>query len=236
MLNVQKKIIDPLDPSRDARLRIWFFASFASLVAHFAGQRFLTSFISDTKPKIAETVKIRIATPEKEKTVSPTPERPAKKQVPKKQTPTPNEVRPTAVRATETPVQGLTKDSLSERGTMAAPLGNTLMTEDVGTRLKTVDPLRGDQSQPARLVVSSLSPPPYTDEALDVALEGSFIVDVFVNLDGSVREAELRRKIGYGMDARVTAAVKGAKFIPRKNRFGVSEEGWTELKFTLVIP
>jgi hypothetical protein len=30
--------------------------------------------------------------------------------------------------------------------------------------------------------------------------------------------------------------VKAAKFLPRKNKIGVAEEGWTELKFTLVIP
>jgi outer membrane biosynthesis protein TonB len=198
----------------------------------------VTSLTPSAKPKFQDIVKIRIATQDKEAVTAPTPlpPRPAKREIPKKQLPAPNQVNPQTKTTTETPVQGLTKESLSEGGTMAAPLGNTLMTEDMGKRLKTVDPLKGDLSQPAKLVVATLNPPPYTDDALDAGLEGSFIVDVFVNLDGSVREAELRKKIGYGMDTRVIAAVKASKFIPRKNRFGVSEEGWTELKFTLVIP
>lgn len=161
---------------------------------------------------------------------------PPKKERPKKQNPTPNQqVAPNAP-TTEVPVQGLNKDSLSPAGTMAAPVGNTLMVEDKGLRLKDVEALRGDLSAPAKLIAASLTTPPYTDEALDALLEGSFIVDVYVNLDGTVREADLRRKIGYGMDVRVLNAVKSAKFIPRKNKFGTAEEGWTELKFTLVIP
>jgi outer membrane biosynthesis protein TonB len=165
-----------------------------------------------------------------------TPPKPQKKEKPKPQTLAPNAEAKPDQPVTDTPVQGLTKDSMSDKGTMAAPIGNTLMKEDEGKRLDEVQALRGDMSAPARLIVETLSRPPYTDQALDVALEGSFIVDVFVNLDGSVRDAELRKKIGYGMDERVLVAVRGAKFIPRKNRLGVSEEGWTELKFTLVIP
>jgi outer membrane biosynthesis protein TonB len=110
------------------------------------------------------------------------------------------------------------------------------MVEDSGKRLKDVEALRGDMSAPAKLIASTMVTPPYTEEALDALIQGSFIVDVYVGLDGTVREAELRKKIGYGMDVRVIDAVKGSKFIPRKNRFGVDEEGWTELKFTLVIP
>jgi TonB family protein len=164
------------------------------------------------------------------------PPKPKQKEKPKPQNIAPNTQVTSDVPKTDMPVQGLTKDSLSDQGTMAAPVGNTLMKEDEGKRLEQVDALRGDMSAPARLIAQTLAAPPYTEEALDAVIEGSFIVDVFVNLDGTVRDVELRKKIGYGMDSRVLAAVSAAKFIPRKNKFGVSEEGWTELKFTLVIP
>ncbi len=218
-------------------MRIWLGACLASLAAHLIGQWILFSLPPVRSHTIAQSVKIKISSPEKDKEPGPIPPRPEKRAAsPKKRQATPNQVVQQNDRTTEEPVQGLTKESMTEGGTMAAPLGNTLMAEDTGKRLKEVDALKGDLSQPARLIPTSLIAPPYTDQALDAALEGSFIVDVFVNLDGTVRVAELRRKIGYGMDSRVIDAVKTSKFIPRKNRFGVSEEGWTELKFTLVIP
>ncbi len=42
--------------------------------------------------------------------------------------------------------------------------------------------------------------------------------------------------IGYGMDERVLAAVKQAKFIPQRNKRGLNESAWTEIKFQLEIP
>jgi hypothetical protein len=59
------------------------------------------------------------------------------------------------------------------------------MVEDTGKRLKDVEALRGDMSAPAKLISNTLKTPPYTDEALDAVLEGSFVVDVYVNLDSS---------------------------------------------------
>ncbi|MEI6397130.1 MAG: energy transducer TonB [Pseudomonadota bacterium] len=214
---------------------VWKYAVIASVLAHLVtagGLRLIERHTVERKPRI---IKIRVAEPVAKKAL-PLPPKPIKKERPPKPLPTPNEISPPDISKTETPVQGLTKDSLSQTVTMAAPLGNTLMTEDQGRRLTDVAPLKGDQSAPAKLIVSTLVPPPYADEALDAAIEGSFIVDVFINLDGSVREAELRKKIGYGMDSRVLSSVRSSRFSPRKNRFGVSEEGWTELKFTLVIP
>lgn len=196
-------------------------------------------FVLSTTPQTAQLrpVKVRIAEPAPKEVAKEIPPPPKEKKLPKpKQNVAPNQEVTPQTPVTDVPVQGLTKDSMSTEGTMSAPVGNTLMVEDTGKRLKEVEALRGDMSAPAKLIASSMVTPPYTEEALDATLQGSFIVDVYVNLDGSVREAELRKKIGYGMDARVIEAVKASKFIPRKNRFGVAEEGWTELKFTLVIP
>lgn len=208
-----------------------------SLVVHIVTATGLNVITSRPKRVQIQPVKVRIAeTSPKEmpKEIPPPPKK--KKEPPPKQNVAPNQDVKPETPVTDVPVQGLTKDSLSNDGTMAAPVGNTLMVEDSGKRVKEVEALRGDMSSPAKLIASTMVTPPYTDEALDAMLQGSFIVDVYVNLDGSVREAELRKKIGYGMDPRVIDAVKLSKFVPRKNRFGVSEEGWTELKFTLVIP
>ena len=225
-----------LPSNKQTHRQIWLMAGIFSLILHFimsGGLAYVSSF--PTKPRLLP-VKIRVNSQAEVKPQDPTPTPPKKKQHEKKRQLKPNEQPQPDKPTTNIPVQGLTKDSLSPTGTMAAPIGNTLMTGDIGQRLKDVVALKGDLSQPAKLIASSLNAPPYTDDALDAAIEGSFVVDVFVNLDGSVREAELRKKIGYGMDARVIAAVKDSKFIPRKNAYGVNEEGWTELKFTLVIP
>lgn len=223
--------IDDQDQSR----RLWLQAAVVSIVLHIisaAGLFWVTNRSVYHSPR-PETVKITV---NEIKPAEVLPPKPKQKEKPKPQNVAPNTQVTPDTPTTETPIQGLTKDSLSDQGTMAAPIGNTLMKEDEGKRLEQVEALRGDMSAPARLIANTLTAPPYTDEALDAVLEGSFIVDVFVNLDGTVRDAELRKKIGYGMDNRVLDAVRASRFTPRKNRFGVAEEGWTELKFTLVIP
>lgn len=213
----------------------WVIAVAVSVFVHIISAGWLFSLANRPISQPLQPVKVRVVGNEP-KPVDVLPPKPKQKEKPKPQNLAPNTQVTPDTPVTETPVQGLTKDSLSDQGTMAAPVGNTLMKEDEGKRLEKVDALRGDMSAPARLIAQTLAAPPYTEEALDAVIEGSFIVDVFINLDGTVRDAELRKKIGYGMDSRVLAAVRGAKFIPRKNKFGVSEEGWTELKFTLVIP
>ncbi len=181
--------------------------------------------------QVAVPVKIRVAEPE---VIPPKPVEPKKKKPPKV---TPNEVRKDAV-PDAPPIQGLTKDSVSDKGTMSAPVGNTTMLEDTGQRMKPDDvkPLQGDMSEPASLIRTSVQIPPYTEQALDASLEGTWIVDVYLDINGNVTSAELRKKIGYGMDDRVIAAAQVAKFKPRKNRLGTIEAGWAEIKFTLVIP
>ena len=136
------------------------------------------------------------------------------------------------------PVQGISKDNLTPGGTISAPVGNTMMAEDTGKRLSPDDvkPMQGDMSAAARLISSSVVTPTYTELAIDAGLEGSWTVDVYVDKAGTVTSAELRKKIGYGMDERVLSAARNAKFQPRKNKFGATEDGWAEIKFTLVIP
>ena len=225
------KIFKDLTPPK-----AWVFASAISLMLHLATGGGLTSITPRPESRAAGPVKIKVAPSPASEPDQVRPKEPRPKTPPRKDKIAPNTSTPTNASESAKPVQGLTSQSLGLEGTMAAPRGNTLMTGDTGQRLSDVQDLKGDLSEPARLIATSLVIPPYTDEALDAALEGSFIVDVFVNLDGSVREVELRKKIGFGMDQRVIAAVKSAKFVPRKNKIGVPEAGWAELKFTLVIP
>ena len=136
-------------------------------------------------------------------------------------------------------VQGLSPEALTpDASAIAAPLGNTLLTEDDGQRIRPEDyrDLGGDLSVDAKLVLSSVQVPKYTEMALEANLEGNFIVDVYVDELGNVLQSEVRKRIGFGMDERLLAAARIAKFQPRKNKFGRAEAGWAEIKFSLIIP
>lgn len=136
-------------------------------------------------------------------------------------------------------VQGIPPDAVTPDATgIAAPIGNTLMTEDEGKRIRPDEfrELAGDLSSDARLILGSVKVPAYTDAALEANLEGNFIVDVYVDENGDVVQSELRKRVGFGMDERLLEAARVAKFKPRKNKQGKVEAGWAEIKFSLVIP
>ena len=78
--------------------------------------------------------------------------------------------------------------------------------------------------------------PIYTDDAIDMGLEGTFIVDVYVDVSGAVQTAELRKKVGYGMDQRLLDAARKARYEPRKDQFGRPLAGWAEIAFRLLLP
>jgi periplasmic protein TonB len=137
------------------------------------------------------------------------------------------------------PVMGLSKESFVEggKGSFSAPAGNTTMLPDEGKRLSPEDikKLDRDLSADAKLIDGSFIKPNYTPEAEENGLEGSFVIEVYVDTQGKVIEAELRKKIGYGMDERVLNAAKNARFSPRKNPLGQPLAGWTELKVRLTL-
>ncbi len=138
------------------------------------------------------------------------------------------------------PVLGLNPKALSPTADgIAVPAGNTLMTGDKGERPKaeTIKPLtHEDLSAEAVLLASTIIIPKYTDDAIDANLEMPVTVEVFVNSQGVVTKAELRKKVGYGMDNRILETARQARFTARKDKFGNSVEGWTEIKFRLEIP
>lgn len=93
-----------------------------------------------------------------------------------------------------------------------------------------------DLSADAELIAGSVEIPEYTEGALDAGFEGLVIVEVFVDVNGRVTEAEIEKKIGYGMDKRLIDSAKAARFIPRKNSKGQPLASWTRIPFRLVIP
>ncbi|MEI8027853.1 MAG: TonB family protein [Pseudomonadota bacterium] len=132
------------------------------------------------------------------------------------------------------PVFGVSKDSkiTSETG-IAVPTGNTLMIEDDGKRNANPGELK-DLSRDAQLILQSVKIK-YTDEAIDAGLQGTVIVEVLVDVNGSVQEATLKRKVGYKMDDNIKKAALNSKFQPRLDRFGKPQAGWSDVKFILSL-
>jgi protein TonB len=132
---------------------------------------------------------------------------------------------------------GLSQESFAEggKGGFSAPAGNTTMAPDEGKRLspEEIRKLDRDLSADAKLIDGSFIKPEYTPEAEENNLEGAFVIEVYVDTQGKVLEAELRKKIGYGMDERVLNAAKNARFSPRKSPVGQALAGWTELRVRL---
>ncbi|WP_176736416.1 energy transducer TonB [Oligoflexus tunisiensis] len=189
--------------------------------------------------------KVAVNVVEKPKTVeAPPPEpEPKPKEAPKPKPKTPPQPKATPAKKPvdntppPQPVMGLSKDSFAEggKGSFSAPAGNTTMLPDEGKRLspEEIRKLDRDLSADATLIAGSFIRPEYTAEAEENNLEGSFIIDVYVDAQGKVVEAELRKKIGYGMDERVLHAARNSRFSPRKNPLGQPLAGWTELKIRL---
>jgi periplasmic protein TonB len=226
-------------PGFSSYLAIWG----ASLVLHFA---FLSGVQFLPRPEPARTYsKVAVNVVEKPKPVEAAPVEPEPKptEAPKpKPKPAPQEKATPTVKANDNtpppqPVMGLSKESFAEggKGGFSAPAGNTTLAPDEGKRLspEEIRKLDRDLSADAKLIDGSFIKPDYTPEAEENSLEGSFVIEVYVDTQGKVVEAELRKKIGYGMDERVLNAAKNARFSPRKNPVGQALAGWTELRIRL---
>lgn len=177
----------------------------------------------------------------KEKAPEPKPEVPKEKPKPKEEpkakvSSKPKEKTPDS--PPPEPVLGLSKDSFAPDGksSFAVPAGNTTNVPDEGKRLKPeeIQALEQDLSTDAKLIPDSFQKPAYTPDAEDAGLEGSFAVDVYIDGNGNVTEAELPKKIGYGMDSRLLNAARKSRFHPRKDALGRPIPGWTQIKVRFV--
>jgi protein TonB len=226
--------------------KIWLVVVTVSLASHagFLGYIDSSEFKKNFQKKPEKPLAVKIAVVEKP--VEQPPKPPEPKPLPKPK-PKPKDLvkkvasltkkEPAAVPNEAKPIQGLNKDSfVPGKGGFQAPVGNTLMTADEGIRVNEAPELQQDLSADAKLVAESLVKPAYTDDALDIGLEGVFTIDVFVDEIGSVSDVDIRKKIGYGMDARIIESVKTAKFLPRKDSMGTAIKGWAVISFRLTIP
>ena len=94
----------------------------------------------------------------------------------------------------------------------------------------------GDQSAEAMLIHSTVVKPEYTSEALFARLEGLFPMNINIDEAGRVISAQLAKKVGYGMDQRILAAMKEARFQAGRDARGKAHGGWVKIKFKLEIP
>lgn len=88
----------------------------------------------------------------------------------------------------------------------------------------------------AQLVASSLPKPEYTVEALKARLQGLFAVDIHLSDSGEVMEIEVVQSPGFGMDERIVAALRGAKYLSKRDAKGINSETWITIQFRLEIP
>ena len=222
---------------------IWLVSAVLSLVVHLGGAEFFSQR-GRHRPEPIRPVKVKIVEQRPQLKVEPAPAPPPKmkpkpKAKPKQQTvaserkaPPPKPTQPPPK-----PIQGLSTDAMSPGGKVAMPLGNTLMTADTGERLKEApQAFAGDLSSEPELIRDSIIKPEYTQAAIEAGLEGSAVVEVLVEEGGRVTDAEIKRRIGFGMDERIMDSARGARFKPRKNRYGRPESSWKEIKFTLQLP
>ncbi len=202
-----------------------------SIVLHTVALALLKVTTTNTRPAPPQPVKVRVVESVEK---IPLPTKPERTEIPRKpeQRKATGPIKPQAER-----VQGLTKESVSTTGTIAAPIGNSLMIEDKGKRLtpEEIASLKQDLSSPPLLIAASYVKPSYTEGAIAANLEGRYVVEVFVDENGNVKAAELKKKIGYGMDERIIEATLQAKFIAAKNEKGVPYSAWGEFTITLEL-
>ena len=92
-----------------------------------------------------------------------------------------------------------------------------------------------DLSQDPILIQETFIKPEYTKEATAAAVQGLFVIDVFVNENGDVEEAELTKTVGYEMDELLLRAAKESKFTPRRDRTGIPLPSWATIEVRLIL-
>jgi hypothetical protein len=107
------------------------------------------------------------------------------------------------------------------------------MMSDNGKRVDDPKAYQSDLSTSADC--SSIKAPTYTTEAEDVALEGRFSIDVFIQEDGLVKESEPVKKIGYGMDERIKESLQGFRCKPKRDKLGRAVSTWHTIYIQLKL-
>ncbi|MSP91200.1 MAG: energy transducer TonB [Myxococcales bacterium] len=142
---------------------------------------------------------------------SPTPAKP----------PPPTQSPATAEPTMDEPVFGLALDSMSQGGPgVAVPTGNTLIADPNAPRapIHKVRPL-----PPPPVPAPEVTKMPemkgrcagaYTEDARMAGIEGTVVLDLVVDADGSTRDIVLLERLGHGLDEAAIDALKACRFQP----------------------
>jgi protein TonB len=81
---------------------------------------------------------------------------------------------------------------------------------------------QGDDATPYARVISRVvcricPDPVYSDEARKAKMQGVVTMRVLVGADGHVRDVQMTRRIGMGLDENAVRAVRGWQFIPARD-------------------
>jgi protein TonB len=83
----------------------------------------------------------------------------------------------------------------------------------------------------ATQVICKICPDPaYSDEARKAKLQGLVTMRVLVGADGRVRDVQVTRGIGLGLDENAERAVRGWQFVPAKDAEGRAAANWITIE------
>jgi protein TonB len=83
----------------------------------------------------------------------------------------------------------------------------------------------------ATQVICKVCPDPaYSDEARKAKLQGLVTMRVLVGADGRVRDVQVTRGIGLGLDENAVRAVRGWQFLPAKDAEGHPAATWITIE------
>ena len=112
-------------------------------------------------------------------------------------------------------------------------LPDEAVSSDVGENAGSASSGPVDKSNEASLIISTLRKVEMTREAIKARLQGSVPVDVRLDDSGRVLEIEILKPVGFGMDDRIVAALKEAKYVPKRDTSGKGVETWITIQFKL---
>jgi len=162
---------------------------------------------------VVEVVKAPVETTPRPEARPPPPRIALMPRVRPRSTPPPNDTPPPEPGPPPPVVVGLTLRSTTTAGTVAAPVGNTLYgkPEEKASAPSDVAPLYVIDTQPEILEEVKI---PYPPEAKREFIEGSVVVLLTIDVDGTVSAAKVLSGPGHGLNEAAVEALKRFRFRP----------------------
>jgi|GEM_PF-6487563 len=126
---------------------------------------------------------------------------------------------------TPSPTENESDASGSSASGAATNAGSQGSSQATGSTLGEDGRRQRDLSRPEPVLIGC-DKPELTDEAMDAGVFGPFKLEVFVEANGSVKEADLPRPVRFGMDSRLLAAAKTCSFKPALYSSGKAYATW----------